>query len=797
MNQGPDAGISAQKRSEQSVRSFPRRSGDCLRDLALSFRILFVPLCVSFSAALILSAPGQTLEYYRIVLENLADPWLLGIGRAQLEALLPLVGLAATAACLFFSTRVLISLRARATHFRTKSIPYGLTYMPTVLGVLPMLGFEYGLLKAWLSFDANAASQAISAIRDFGDDRFATQLEILIRWMKKVDPVSVRAMVVGAGLAVVGGGVLFAINARYAKAMLSPTDRHWPLIRALTLYVMALTIVLCIVIVGYPVQLGQAIGAPSLVMLFICCLTLILTGLAVFSTRIEFPLIAVLIAWAVGLALFDLNDNHQLRRVDAEGRPVVDAQTRGAAEVRLPTIGKAFEEWYQARADKSNSEYERSGYPVYIVAAQGGGIYAAAQALQFLTSLQTTCERFAQHLFAISGVSGGSVGAALYSALSGEFEPTSDQCREVREIIGHGPRTAEMEAVQQAAFELVRNDYDFLSPLLAAALFPDFAQRFLWPPFGKLSRARALEQAVSDAWKDIASRRFNDRRPDALERGVVASWAAAGVGPALVFNTTETSSGRRRVIAPFRFEASVENDIQLLPISRDHDVPVSAAAVASARFPWLTPAAWFWGARHTRGTAPQSRGEITKYRVVDGGYFENSGVATAVDLIENLEAVAREKRLNVKFHLIALTSGGYPDHRFYGLGEAISPLVALFNSQQARTYSTIELARRKLGAIDPRAKGPDEVLSRIARLQRVDFGDFVIPLPLGWRLSKAAATQIFFLTGRINHCTPDEKFEQTSKILGFGSADCVKRLVLHQLRGDTINEALKEARQEW
>ncbi|MCJ9701752.1 MULTISPECIES: hypothetical protein [unclassified Bradyrhizobium] len=114
----------------------------------------------------------------------------------------------------------------------------------------------------------------------------------------------------------------------------------------------------------------------------------------------------------------------------------------------------------------------------------------------------------------------------------------------------------------------------------------------------------------------------------------------------------------------------------------------------------------------------------------------------------------------------------------------------LFNSRTARTYSTVDLATRDLGVIK---RDATDARARISRVQRVNFGDYVIPLPLGWRLSKMSASEIFFLTGRAAHCAPDDNFVQTSKITGFGPGDCVQRLILHQLRGDDLGTALREA----
>jgi hypothetical protein len=438
------------------------------------------------------------------------------------------------------------------------------------------------------------------------------------------------------------------------------------------------------------------------------------------------------------------------------------------------------------RPDKDRDEFKNgNGYPVYIVAAQGGGIYAAAQAVQFLTKLHTTCERFAQHLFAISGVSGGSVGAAFYAALTDQFKPTTDQCRSIAEIGIGAPQTEPMKKAQQAAFELVRNDYDLLSPLVASALFPDFAQRFFAPPVPALSRARALEQSIEAAWEATATKLFNGNGGDAMKKGVMASWNPGGIKPALFFNTTEVGSGRRRIIAPFGFKHDYLTDALLFPLAENSDIPLSAAAVASARFPWLSPAGWFWGK-----AGPAAKSEKTKFHVVDGGYFENSGVTTAVEIINRLQRRAQTCCVNARFYLIALTSGIYGNSSSGAFSEAMSPVVALLNTRTARTYSTVDLAARDLGVAEPNGQS---VLGRINRVQKVDFGDYVIPLPLGWRLSKMSATEIFFLTGRVGHCVPDKNFVQTSGVKGFGSADCVQLLILHQLRGDDLNVALEQA----
>ena len=59
-------------------------------------------------------------------------------------------------------------------------------------------------------------------------------------------------------------------------------------------------------------------------------------------------------------------------------------------------------------------------HPLYIVATEGGGIRAAYWTAAVLGEIQDKNPNFAAHLFAISGVSGGSLGAAVFEALLAE-----------------------------------------------------------------------------------------------------------------------------------------------------------------------------------------------------------------------------------------------------------------------------------------------------------------------------------------------------------------------------------------
>jgi hypothetical protein len=124
-------------------------------------------------------------------------------------------------------------------------------------------------------------------------------------------------------------------------------------------------------------------------------------------------------------------------------------------------------------------------------------------------------------------------------------------------------------------------------------------------------------------------------------------WTYDFVLPALLLNTTDVGSGKRVVISPFDIDPAHPRDRDLCILanlkrqgkgadqtveSSSIHIPLSTAAFASARFPWVTPAS----------TVTLNNDCITahpKARLVDGGYVENSGVETALDLIEKLKTV--------------------------------------------------------------------------------------------------------------------------------------------------------------
>jgi len=240
---------------------------------------------------------------------------------------------------------------------------------------------------------------------------------------------------------------------------------------------------------------------------------------------------------------------------------------------------------------------------VIVAAAEGGGIQAAAWTAQVLEGLRTACgaERFDPALRMISGVSGGSVGTACY----------------VDWLLN--PTTARQPADSAAESSLDEVSWGLAWPDFLRAVAPWF---FGWT----IDRGVALQRA----WSRNCSVDPDGGEPRLL--GPLSGWraqVASGAAPAVVLNSTVVENGFRLLMGTSalgrgqagcaRMDAAEVNRIG----DRVMDVPVVTAARLSASFTWVTPGA-------CAAAGPNSN----RPHVVDGGYYDNYGMATLVEWLD-------------------------------------------------------------------------------------------------------------------------------------------------------------------
>jgi hypothetical protein len=345
------------------------------------------------------------------------------------------------------------------------------------------------------------------------------------------------------------------------------------------------------------------------------------------------PLVVFFFASVAG-ATFIFGDNHEVRLVNAEKQAGYPVDTNSLS------LESAVSLWRAVNCPE-NAPCPR---PV-IVAAAGGASRAAfftATVLGYLLDGRQSAQvglspdEVRNRLFAISGVSGGAVGAVMIATALAETSSVAAQpCHPTSTPLWW--RTDNAKSWRDCLEVL--SSGDFLSADVLGFAFNDMLPFPL--PFLR-DRAAVLE----DSWRQHFDRMIpppSSSQCHALDcpflslRPTTARWM-----PLLVLNGTSEATGGR-IITTLLASTYNLNPQQCPTISDDgrchifvqaerfhdlladqpalNDIRLSTAASNSARFPFISPA----------GTIRNKDGRIID-RIVDGGYFENYGALSAKEL---------------------------------------------------------------------------------------------------------------------------------------------------------------------
>ncbi|RBP17514.1 hypothetical protein DFR50_1025 [Roseiarcus fermentans] len=322
----------------------------------------------------------------------------------------------------------------------------------------------------------------------------------------------------------------------------------------------------------------------------------------------------------LGLANAWLRPFHRVRACEGDCTPVALPNDR-------PKVADAAEAWYA----KAQSAYDKAHgvgpVPMLVVATAGGGIRAAywtATVLEQLDAKFAAQGGIRPYLFAISGVSGGSVGAAAFSAALTKRE--ENHCS--APIAGDPacpPATDYLKA-------------DFLAPPLASLVFVDALSSFL-PDLGQGDRGAALEASFEQASGGMLARPFLSFSPYALRPAAnepERSWR-----PILLLNATHEESGNRIITGHVLIERNVFIDSLDALNELGADVRISTAAHNSARFTYVSPA----------GDLGHGKGSV-----IDGGYFENYGALSALEIARAAREELEKRKHDVKLAILMISS---------------------------------------------------------------------------------------------------------------------------------------------
>ncbi len=389
----------------------------------------------------------------------------------------------------------------------------------------------------------------------------------------------------------------------------------------------------------------------------------VFTQLGMASQRTRFPFTVLLLAaWL--LAANSCGHSNLVSRAQQEPQPAME-------------FGAAVAAWKEA-----NCVGGTCPRPVLVTIA-GGASRAAFFAATILGELidnpcrqpGRACEKpdaavplLGQRIFAISGVSGGSLGAVqAVAALSDARRDSKDTALQppcIDKSPSHFYKTPNQSRWRDCLQVLAGED--FLSPTVLALVTSEpflFLEPLLgrfWPNGQFLDRAAILENSWINHYQDnvIAPAQGAQTMP---ARGDLAqSFSRFGQDarkngtwlPLLVLNATSEETGKRVLASQIANQLAPPTQIRLerptlfvdafeasrflgeltsprpdCAIARGNglDLTLASAALNSARFPIVSPAGRF------------ADGCNVTLRAVDGGYFENDGATTTAEIADALK----------------------------------------------------------------------------------------------------------------------------------------------------------------
>jgi predicted acylesterase/phospholipase RssA len=398
-------------------------------------------------------------------------------------------------------------------------------------------------------------------------------------------------------------------------------------------------IALVIYVTGvYNIHFANSIGSLPFVMLAFGILLGYFSLVSVISIINKVQLHLILIAFLILLGSQIELHNARLLSVKTDSTQAVSK----TIYAQRPNLDAYFFNWLKQHESAIQKD---SSYPVFFALADGGASRSAYWAASVLGHLEdSTKGKFSEHLFCLSGASGGSVGNGAFLAL-----------------LARQNKMVNKKYREQAQYFL---GSDFLTYTLARMLGPDFfrpvyavGNRILsW--FGlhlieSDDRAGALETAMEYA-NGQDSIVLQNAFANPFSYYIPNFSSANKLLPIICINTTRMQDGKPALISNIQITDSIFGSrIDVLAvvdsIKQSNELRLSTAVAMGARFPYVSPA-----------------GRIGNQYFVDGGYFDNSGAGAVQEIIirlkEMVDSLIATKKpeweyvRHIRFHIIHCTN---------------------------------------------------------------------------------------------------------------------------------------------
>ncbi|MES0030401.1 hypothetical protein [Mesorhizobium sp. M0040] len=396
------------------------------------------------------------------------------------------------------------------------------------------------------------------------------------------------------------------------------------------LKILALTLMLFLLFAAFATAIGGVIGPVASCFAIAALIVSTLGCFAEMAAR-KYFFRGVILSTAAGFIFYQAAPIRAIPEPKLFSTPAAVACPEAAAPAGMMQVETSFDCWLASNQDKDGQA------TMFLVETAGGGIRAAEWTATVLSELDRQVPDFSNRLFAISSVSGGSLGSAIYVGELTE-RPRRPDCR-----------PSQAGGLSHCARAML--DGEFLGPVVASALSGDLVRTIFWPGARFFDdRGIALERAFERAWADAYGSAL-------FESSLSALWPQRP-WPALIMNATLTSRGFVAYTSNFG-DAGPPTltlpDIEVLSVGLP-TTRVSTAVVNSARFPGISPGGRFtlpWGNDASGTSFRINPSMVASYpgkveeryfdTLVDGGYVDNYGASSLLRLVEQLDDIQCDK----------------------------------------------------------------------------------------------------------------------------------------------------------
>lgn len=415
------------------------------------------------------------------------------------------------------------------------------------------------------------------------------------------------------------------------------------------------------------------IGAPGLVVLAFACWSGMYVGIlfldySIFRSYVEktlwkrilgnIPLRASLFIWLIIISF--TNDDHKIRYNNVQA-------TDNRAELK-----EHFEAWLKNYIKDSSNLYIENDtcfFPVGFVCAEGGASRTGAYTAMMLSCLQDSIlyqkkVDLKKSIYCYSGVSGGSLGLGFFNAIS------------------YYNKRGEMSDDTLSNLTKIFFSKDFLAPVLGKMFYGEILNLFLPSTVDRFDRAIAIEEIWESSYESI----LYSNQQNYFSADCRSIFNKSEIKPALFINTTEVETGRQCYLSNVK---TIETGF----LDKEHDlmnykiragINLSTMINFSTRFPLISPA----------GCLEENSGK--QYHYVDGGYYENSGAGTMIEVYRKLlpiiDNLAKKYKVRIKPYAIMLRFGADREaaKEAMNYGNGITEIVsALYNVRGGRTEFSV------------------------------------------------------------------------------------------------------------